>query len=67
MMDSNILFLFDEIVLFDRWAAQATSVDDEALRWNKVFGGKRVYSFYSLLNHFHFLFLEQTDSPYLLF
>ena len=57
MMDSNTLFLFDEIVFFDRWAAQATSVDDEALRWNKVFGGEQFLSSRLLISP-----VRQTDS-----
>ncbi|KAL7409869.1 hypothetical protein BDY24DRAFT_402171 [Mrakia frigida] len=39
MKEAGNLWMFDEIVLFDRWAAQETSLDDEGRRWNKVFGG----------------------------
>ena len=49
MKKTGELWMFDEIVLFDRWAAQETSVDQEARRWNKVFGGELMFTRFVLL------------------
>ena len=58
MKASENLFMFDEIVLLDRWAAQETSIDDEARRWNKVFGGEFSFSHLPLRDETEsFLFL----------